>query len=171
MTSTTATALRDGTWTVPAGRPTATFGARNFGVLTVRGTLAIDRGSVTVAGGRPVAAEGMLRAASVKSGMPKRDEHLCGAQFLNAAEHPEVGLRALRFEPAEDGWTVPAMLTVAGVEAPITLHAQRLPDTGPGTVRVRITGEFDRRTLGIRAPRFMVGHRVAVEAELALTPR
>jgi polyisoprenoid-binding protein YceI len=169
MTSTTATELRDGTWTVPAG--TATFAARNFGIRTVRGTLALERGSVTVAGGRPVVAEGTLRSASVNTGTAKRDEHLCSAQFLDIAAHPAVSLRALRFEPAEDGWTVPATITVAGAEAPITLHARRLPDDGPGAVRVRITGVFDRTTVGIRAPRFMVGHRVAVEAELSFTQR
>lgn len=169
MTSSTVTELPDGTWTVPAGKPTAGFAARNFGVRTVRGTLALDRGSVTVAGGRPVAAAGSLRAASVHTGLVKRDDHLHGPKFLHAAEHPAVSLRALRFEPAENGWTVPAIITVAGVEAPITLHAQRLPDSQPGTVRVRITGKFDRTTVGIRAPRFLVGRRVAVDAEVTLS--
>jgi polyisoprenoid-binding protein YceI len=169
MTSTTATELRDGTWTVPAEAADATFAARNFGILTVRGTLAVTGGTLTVAGGRPVAAEGTLAAASVSTGNAKRDEHLRTAQFLGAAQHPQLRLRALRFEPAEDGWTVPAMLTVSGVEAPITLHARQVP--GPDGIRVRITGEFDRTTTAIRAPRFMVGHRVKVEAELTFTPR
>jgi polyisoprenoid-binding protein YceI len=168
MTSTTATALRDGTWTVPA-EPVVTFAARNFGVLTVRGTLAIADGTVTVAGGRPVAAEGTLAAASVSTGNPKRDGHLRSAHFLGAAEHPRLRLRALRFEPAEDGWTVPATITVGGVEAPVTLHAQRLP--AADGIRVRITGEFDRTATAIRAPRFMVGHVVKVEADLTFTRR
>ena len=67
-----------------------------------------------------------------------------------------------------DGWTVPATMTVNGVDAPITLHARPLP-AGADEVRVRITGEFDRTAVGIRAPRFMVGHRVQVEADLTFT--
>jgi polyisoprenoid-binding protein YceI len=166
MTSTIGTELRDGIWTVPA-HPVATFTARNFGVLTVRGTLAVTGGTLTVAGGRPVAAEGTLAAASVTTGNAKRDEHLRTAQFLAAGRHPQLRLRAGTFEPAGDGWTVPAVLTVGGVDTPITLHAQRLP--APDGIRVRITGEFDRTTTAIRAPRFLVGHRVKVEADLTFT--
>jgi polyisoprenoid-binding protein YceI len=171
MTTTTATELRDGAWTVPAGDQCVTFRVRNLGIRTVPGTLTIERGTVTVAGGRPVAAEGALHAASITTGIAKRDEHLCSEQFLDATAHPRLLLRALGFEPADGGWTVPAMITVAGAEAPVTLHAQRLADPAPGAVRVRITGEFDRTTTRIRAPRFMVGHRVAVEAELTLIRR
>jgi polyisoprenoid-binding protein YceI len=170
MTKTTATELRDGTWTVPT-ETRATFAARTFGILTVRGTLALERGTVTVTGGRPVAAEGTLAAGSVTTGIAKRDEHLRTAQFLDAERHPQVGLRALRFEPAEDGWTVPAMLTVGGAETPVTLHARRLPDPAPGVAAVRITSEFDRTTTRMRAPRFMIGHRVAMEAELTFSRR
>ena len=34
-----------------------------------------------------------------------------------------------------------------------------------------ITGEFDRTTTRMRAPRIMVGHRIAMEAELTFTRR
>ncbi|HEY6745327.1 MAG TPA: YceI family protein [Mycobacteriales bacterium] len=167
MSSTIAAELRDGTWTVPATGTTATFAARNFGVLTVRGTLAVETGTLTVAGGRPVTAEGTLTAASVATGNPRRDGHLRSARFLAATEHPALRLRALRFEPADGGWTVPATITVHGVETPITLYAQQLPSSDG--VRVRITGELDRTTTAIRAPRLMVGHRIQVEADLTFT--
>ena len=168
MTTTTATELRDGVWTVPAAAR-ATFRARNFGIRTVTGTLAIERGTVRMTDGRPVAAEGAFAAGSVATGIAKRDEHLRSPQFFHAERHPYIGLRALRFEPAEDGWAVPAMLTVGGTETPVTLHARRLPDPAPGAIALRITGEFDRTATGMRAPRFMVGHRIAMEAELTFT--
>lgn len=171
MTTTTATELRDGTWTVRAAEGSATFRVRSLCVTTVTGTLEIESGTITMAGGRPVAAEGVLAAGSVDTRNPKRDGHLRTEQFLDAGAHPRILLRALRCEPAGAGWTVPATITVGGVEAPITLTAHRLPDAGPGAVRVRVTGEFDRTTTGMRAPRFMVGHRVVVEAELTLTRR
>ena len=170
MTTTTETELRDGTWTVPADTR-ATFSARNFGIRTVTGTLAMDRGAVTVTAGRPVAAEGALTAASVETGIARRDEHLRGSSFFHADRHPYIGLRAVRFEPAEDGWVVPAMLTVGGAETPVTLHAQRLPDPAPGAIALRIAGEFDRTTTLMRAPRLMVGRRIAIEAELTFTQR
>lgn len=168
MTTTTGTELRDGTWTVSADTR-ATFSARNFGIRTVTGTLRMDRGTVTVSRGRPATAEGVLAAASVETGIAQRDEHLRGPKFFHADRHPYIGLRAVRFEPADDGWIVPAVLTVAGAETPVTLHATRLPDPAPGAIAVRITGEFDRTTTRIRAPRILVGHRVAMEAELRFT--
>jgi polyisoprenoid-binding protein YceI len=170
MTTTTETALRDGTWTVTADAST-TFSARNFGIRTVTGTLSMDGGTVTVTDGRPVAAEGTLSAASVETGIAKRDGHLRGPNFFDADRHPYIGLRALRFEPAEDGWIVPAMLTVGGAETPVTLHARRLPDPAPGAIALRITGELDRTTTRMRAPRIMVGHRIAMEAELTFSRR
>lgn len=170
MTTTTATELRDGTWTIPAGSR-AIFRAHSFVLLPVRGTLALDSGTVTVTGGQPVEAEGTLSAASVDTGTAKRDEHLRTAQFLDAENHPHIGLRALRFEPADDGWVVPAVLSVGGAEAPVTLHARRLPDPAPGTIAIRITGELDRTTTRMRAPRLMVSHRVAMEAELTFSQR
>jgi polyisoprenoid-binding protein YceI len=168
MTTTTATGLRDGVWTVPAAGQ-ATFRVRNFGIRTVTGTLAIERGTVRVTDGQPMAAEGALAAASVATGIAKRDEHLRSPQFFDAERHPYIGLLALRFEPADDGWTVPAVLTVGGAETPVTLHARRLPDPAPGAITLRITGEFDRTTTRMHAPRFMVGHRIAMEAELTFT--
>jgi hypothetical protein len=64
---------------------------------------------------------------------------------------------------------VPAMLTVAGAETPVTLHARRLPDPAPGAIAILVTGEFDRTTTRMRAPRLMVGHRIAMEAALKFT--
>jgi polyisoprenoid-binding protein YceI len=170
MTTTTATELRDGTWTIPAAARAA-FRGRSFGIRTVTGTLAFEHGTVTVTGGRPVAAEGSLAAASVATGIAKRDEHLRSPQFFDAERHPSIGLRALRFEPADDGWVVPAVLTVGGAETPVTLQARRLPDPAPGAIAVRITGELDRTTTRMRAPRLMVSHRVAMEADLTFTRR
>jgi polyisoprenoid-binding protein YceI len=168
MTATTIT-LRDGTWTVPTGG-TATFRVRNFFVLPVRGTLAIEHGTVTVAGGAPVAAEGSLDATTIGTGVPKRDEHLRTAQFLDATAHPRIRLRALRFEPVGDGWQVPALLAVGGAEVPLTLAA-RLGEVSADAATVHLHGEFDRSTTRIRAPRFMVGHRIAVEAALTFSRR
>ena len=51
------------------------------------------------------------------------------------------------------------------------LHARRLPDPAPGAIALRITGEFDRTATRMRAPRIMVGHRIAMEAELTFTRR
>jgi polyisoprenoid-binding protein YceI len=167
MTTTTATTLTDGTWTV---RPDAiaSFTVRKLGLFRVRGGFTVTDGTVTVAGGRPVAATATLDAASVRTGMAKRDADLTGRRFFHTAKHPAIRVHCVTIDPDGDDWRAEAVLAVAGGEAPITLRVTRLPDTGPGTVRIRITGVLDRAATPLGAPRWLIGRRVGIQVGAAL---
>lgn len=167
MTTTTATTLADGTWTV---RPdaVATFTVRKLGLIRVHGGFTVAGGTVTVAGGRPVAATATLDAASVRTGIAKRDADLAGRRFFRTAKHPEIRVHCLTIDPDGDDWRAEAVLAVAGGEAPVTLRVTRLPDTGPGTVRIRITGMLDRAATPIGAPRWLIGRWVGIQVGAAL---
>ena len=171
MTTTTGTELRDGTWTVSADTR-ATFSARNFGIRTVRGTLAMDRGTVTVTGGRPVGsgrgrAERRLGSHRDRPAgrAPARSELLPGrpAPLHRAAgaavradrrrlDRAGGAERRRRGDPGD-----PARAPAAG---PRCGH-----DRDPDHRRVRPDHD------AVRAPRLMVGHRIAMEAELRFTRR
>jgi hypothetical protein len=76
-----------------------------------------------------------------------------------------------RFTGHEDGsWTAEGVLDVRGTSTPllVTGRAEVLPD---GWVRVRSTAALDRRAVGIRAPRFLIGHRVEIEVDAWLSCR
>jgi polyisoprenoid-binding protein YceI len=167
MTTTTATTLADGTWTV---RPdaVASFTVRKLGLFRVRGGFTVTDGTVTVAGGRPVAATATLDAASVRTGMARRDADLAGRRFFHTAAHPAIRVRCGTIEPDGDGWRAEAVLDVAGGEAPITLRVTRLPDPGPGTVRIRITGVLDRSATPLGAPRWLIGRWIALQVGATL---
>lgn len=167
MTTTTATTLTDGTWTV---RPdaVASFTVRKLGLFRVRGGFTVTDGTVTVAGGHPVAATATLDAASVRSGIAKRDADLAGRRFFHTARHPAIRVRCAGIAPDGDGWRADALLAVAGGEAPITLLVERLPDPAPGTVRVRITGVLDRAATPLRGPRWLIGRWVGIQVGASL---
>lgn len=168
MTATELPTLAEGRWAARPGEATAAFTVRNWGLARVRGRFAVTGGTVTVAGGRPVAATAALDAASVRTGIARRDTDLVGRRFLHAARHPEIALRCDTVVPDGEGWRAEGVLAVAGGEAPLTLHVVRLPATVPGTVRVRATGVLDRTATPLRAPRLLIGRDVAIEVEATL---
>jgi polyisoprenoid-binding protein YceI len=162
MTTTTSTALRDGTWSVLPADTTAAFTVRNCGLIRVRGTIPVVTGTVTVAGGQPVAAAATLDPAGIATGIRKRDSDLRGKHFLDTGRQPELAVRIGEVRPAGEGWAARAWLTVAGTDAPVELTVRREADPAAGTVRVVATGVLDRAAAGLRAPRFLIGRRVAI---------
>lgn len=170
MTAAGTRTLTDGRWAVRPEEAVAAFTVRNWGLIRVRGRFAVTGGTVTVAGGRPVSAAATLDAASVSTGIAKRDTDLAGRRFFHVERHPEIALRCDTVVPDGAGWRAAAVLTVAGGEAPLELRVVRLPDDLPGTVRIRATGVLDRTATPLRAPRLMIGRDVAVEVEATLRP-
>ena len=74
-----------------------------------------------------------------------------------------------RFEQSDHGrWTADGTLTVRGTGAPVTVTALAdvLPD---GWLRVRATASLDRRAVGIRAPRFLIGCTVQIDIDAWLS--
>ena len=127
-------------------------------------------GTVTVAGGQPVAATATLDAASVRTGIAKRDRDLAGKHFFDTARHPRIRVRTTEIMADGTGWSATAVLRVAGGEAPLDLRVTQHPGTVPGTVRIRVTGVLDRAATPIRAPRWLIGRRIAVEVDATLRP-
>lgn len=146
----------------------ASFTVRKLGLFRVRGGFTVTDGTVTVAGGRPVAATATLDAGSVRTGIAKRDADLAGRRFFHTARHPVIRVRCSTVEPDGDDWRAEAMLAVAGGETPITLRVTRLADAGPGTVRIRITGVLDRAATPLGAPRWLIGRWVGIQVGASL---
>lgn len=170
MTTAAATGLRDGTWSVLAGRTTASFTARNWGVLRVRGKIPVLDGTVTVAGGQPVAAAATLDPAGISTGVRRRDRDLQKKRFFDTERTPVLPLTVGDVRPAAGGWVARAVLTVFGGDVPVELTVRREPDPATGTVRVVATGVLDRATAGLRAPRAMVGRYVEITVDAVLRP-
>jgi polyisoprenoid-binding protein YceI len=158
-----------GTWRLDASRSKVGLRSASFwGLLPVKGTFAefSGTGDATV----PNLASGALTidAASVNTGIGKRDDHLRSADFFDvekfptievAVEMPEVDLAA---SPATR--TLRAQLTIKGIQRPVDLPAtvSLLDD---GTVQIVASGALNRLEFGVGGKLMgMVSDKTTVEA-------
>ena len=159
-----ANAVPLGRWTINPADSTAAFSVRNFGVNTVRGTVPIRDASVVVAaGGRITAVHAVLDLFGIDTSNPKRDRDLRGHRLLDTEQFPQLEFDATDNSAAVDGWRLGGTLTCRGVSIPVELDATPTARSTNGQMTVRAVTRFDRRDLGIRAPRIMIGRQVLVE--------
>ncbi len=78
-----------GSWQLDPQRSTIQFRARHFwGLGTVKGHFDDYRGRLDLSADPAI--ELTIKAASVQTGNPKRDKHLCSADFFDTQDHPQM---------------------------------------------------------------------------------
>lgn len=161
-----------GRWSVVPTVSDATFHVRDKLVATVRGSMPVEDGVATVSADGQFADVWVdLSVSGVATGNRHRDRDLQRPAFLDAASHPtlRVTIQPGTATVTEEGWTVRAMVMARGCEAPIDLTVEtvaRLSTESRDEVRVHVTGQLDRKPLGIKAPTFIVGRFLDLEADL-----
>jgi polyisoprenoid-binding protein YceI len=165
----TAPLLAAGTWAVSDSRTRVTFSVGNLG-KQAHGSVACSWGELRLdADGRPVAVRAELDLNSLDTGIAKRDRDLRKPRLLDIDRHPTTSWAADRFTSGDDGsWTAEGVLSVRGTSTPLAVVGTAETD-GPW-LKVRASGELDRRSVGIRAPSFVIGRTVRVDLEVWLTP-
>jgi polyisoprenoid-binding protein YceI len=126
MSTTAITAIPTGTWNVDPSHSSIEFRVKHLGISTVRGSFREFEGGIEI--GEDAAASkayGKIKAASIDTGEPKRDEHLRSADFFDVENYPEITFESTSIEVIhEDEFHVTGDLTMHGVTKPITLHAE-----------------------------------------------
>ncbi|MGK2937045.1 MAG: YceI family protein [Solirubrobacteraceae bacterium] len=144
------------------------------GPLKVQGSLRDVRGELHCAGGEPVAVKGAARAASIDTGLRRRDRHLRSADFLAAEAHPDIAFDSTAITPLGDGaWLVLGELRLRGVEQTLTVVAA-VDEQPDGDLHVRVNTRLDRRAFGVAASALdpvMVGRHIDVTLDLVATER
>jgi polyisoprenoid-binding protein YceI len=168
MTTTSATVLAAGRWTVDPGRSRATFRVGNLG-RTVTGTVPIIDGTIEVgAGGRPTAISGSLDLGAIDTGNTRRDKDLRGPRFLDLDDHPTMTFTASEIIATPAGWRISGQLAVRGTRVQLTGEAEVSRPGGPLAVTART--QLDRRALGIRVPAVMIGRTIGITVSALLDP-
>ncbi|MFF5187919.1 YceI family protein [Streptomyces sp. NPDC000345] len=164
-------AVETGLWQLDASASTVALRHRTmWGLVTVKGAFA------AVSGGGEVAADGTatgtltLDVASLDTKNAKRDEHLRGADFFDAAHHPEITY-AVRSAELRSGGTVEVSgrLTVRGISRP---HSCTAKLTGASADALTLDTEFtvDRGEFGLGWNQLgMIRGLTAVTATLRFT--
>lgn len=159
----TKSALPVGRWQLGGGSDTGAFTVRNFGLVTVRGTVDLVSAEVRLpTDGRPeVTAE--LDLTTLRTGNPRRDKDLQAPKLLNTAAWPRLRFRSVTAVATGSGWQVDGELLGQQGPAPLQLQADLARFVAPDAAQIRVTGRFDRRALGIRAPRVLIGRWIDVD--------
>lgn len=112
-----------GRWRVDAERSSVQFRARNFwGLVTVKGHFDDYEGQLEL--GASPAVKLTINAASVKTGIRKRDQHLRSADFFDAENHPQVRFVSESVDLDGDTLNVRGRLFARGRSIPLALKAR-----------------------------------------------
>jgi polyisoprenoid-binding protein YceI len=144
------TTIPAGTWTVDPVHSSVDFQVRNMGIVWVNGFFADFKGTVESTGEPAgVRARGTVEVASVSTRSDQRDQHLRGAEFFDAENHPHVTFASTRIEPDAEGLRVVGDLTIKNITREVQLHAtvQGTVEDHWGNQRVgaEVTGTVNRR--------------------------
>ncbi|GHH33035.1 YceI family protein [Lentzea cavernae] len=153
--------LTAGVWQADTSRSTASFQVGNLGRKT-RGTVPVTAGTAEIgADGALLAVHGTLDLDSIDTGVAKRDLDLRKPGLLDLDRHPTMTFTATSAQVVGSGWHVVGTLTARGVSAEIEGTAELSSVDGAEAV-LTATARLDRRTLGIRAPGFLIGRYVDI---------
>ena len=168
MTTAAAGTLAVGQWTVDVEHSTATFTVGNLG-HTVTGIVPILTGTVEVGpDGLPSAIYGTLDLSAIATGIPRRDKDLRKPKLLDLDRYPVSTFEADRVTAAPGGWSVSGYLTARGTRTRLTGDVDVSAQGQSATLTART--QLDRRALGLRAPKLMIGHQVDITVTATIHP-
>jgi polyisoprenoid-binding protein YceI len=160
MTTISPVTLAAGQWTVDVEHSTATFRVGNLG-HTVTGTVPVIDGTIEIGpGGLPSAISGSLDLGAIATGHARRDKDLRKPRLLDLDRHPVAAFAADKMTASPAGWSVSGYLTARGTRARLAGDVEVSPHGESATLTART--QLDRRALGLRAPRLIIGHQVDI---------
>jgi polyisoprenoid-binding protein YceI len=166
MTTTSPAGLAAGRWIVDVAHSAATFRVRSLG-RTVTGTVPIIEGTVDIGpDGLPSAITGSVDLGAIDTGNARRDSDLRKPRLLDLDHHPTMTLAAGTATVSPTGWSVTGRLSARGTSVrlagDVELSGQARSATLTGHIRL------DRCTLGIQAPRIMIGREIDITVTAAI---
>jgi polyisoprenoid-binding protein YceI len=153
--------LATGRWRAVPGCTSATFTVRNFGLRHVTGSVPVAEAWVEVdAAGVPRHVRATLDLRAVDTGNARRDADLQKPHLLDTAHCPTLTFAGTPYGSIGGGWTIAGSLagrcaTEVVLDAAVEAVTER-------EITVSATVRLDRRELGVRAPRLLIGRCLEV---------
>jgi len=115
-------------------RSNISFGVHQFLGVT-KGKFARFSGTIEVDREHPErsSVKAQIQVRSIDTGIRKRDDHLCSAEFFDAAKYPQITFtsRSVK-QTGQNSGDILGDLTMHGVPRPITLHVKLLTPLSEG---------------------------------------
>jgi polyisoprenoid-binding protein YceI len=164
-----------GVWNLAPERSTVTFKIRNmWGLLGVKGQFTEFSGDGQLTSKGAVYGRLDIRAASLRTGIGRRDQHLRSADFFDVERYPEISVVVTALEPTTgNAADLRASFTIKGVSEPVPLPV-RIAELNDGSVRVSGETKVDRSQFGLGWNKFGVMSptaTVAAEATFVRAPQ
>ena len=149
---------------------TVRFSARKLGVFTIRGSIGVVSGDFTV-GERleDSTLHAVLDAATLRTPMAKRDEHVQGETLLDVARFPSMEFVSTEVARTTRGWEIRGHLTVHGEVAPAVLAVSSVRQEG-ALVQVVASARVDRRMFGVTRMRAAASAHIDVAVDAVGAP-
>jgi polyisoprenoid-binding protein YceI len=145
-----ATLIPTGTWTVDPAHSKVGFAVKHMGIATVRGEFTSFEGTLEIGEDLSRATVyGTVKAESVDTNEPQRDDHLRSPDFFDVARYPELRFESTSIEALDDEeFRITGKLTIHGVTNEIVLHADvegtDIDPWGNERVGLEVTGQLSR---------------------------
>jgi polyisoprenoid-binding protein YceI len=139
-----------GTWTVVPEQSTIVVKSKSmWGVVPVKGRFTEFSGGGEITAPQTVSGQLDIKAASLRTGIKKRDTHLHSGDFFEAEKFPDIGVVVTGADAVDsDTINLRADLTVKGTTKPIELRTKVTP-TGDGAMRLTAEGTVNRQDFGV----------------------
>ena len=178
-TTSTPALIPTGTWSVDPAHSKVGFAVKHMGIANVRGEFTEFEGTLEIGQDLTSArAFGTVKAQSVDTNEPQRDEHLRSADFFDVAQYPQLSFQSTEIEALdEEEFRIVGDLTIHGVTNEIVLHAEvQGTDVDPwGNERVglEVTGQLARGDYGMKfnqalgSGNMLVGDKVRLALDIS----
>jgi polyisoprenoid-binding protein YceI len=176
------TAVSASTWNIDPDHSSIQFKVSHLGLVAVKGIFRTYQGAVSLDERNldKSSVNVTIEAASIDTGVEKRDDHLKTADFFEVAKHPTITFTSKKVAPAGKGkLKVTGDLTICGITREVVLDA-----TGPskelkdpwGNLRrgVSATTAINRTDFGLTYNKILdngislIGNKVIINLELEL---
>lgn len=173
--ATATTAIPTGTWAVDHAHSKVGFSVKHMGIATVRGEFTEFDGQLVI--GDDLASAkitGVVKASSVDTNQPDRDNHLRTADFFDAENNPELTYESTSIEAIdEDTFRITGNLTMHGVTNELVLSAEVggviTDPQGNEKVGLEVTGQLDRSDYGMKFNQALGGGNMLVSDKVKLS--
>lgn len=157
-----------GVWNLVTDRSTIGFKIKNmWGLISVKGQFTDFNADGQVTGKGAIFGRLDIQAASLRTGIGKRDQHLRSADFFDVERFPEIKVEVTAVQPTTGSAAdLRATLSIKGVTAPVSLPV-RIILLDDGSLRLSAKTEVDRAQFNLDWNRFgMIGDAATVSADV-----
>src|SRR5215475_11636245 len=156
-------------WTIDPQYATVEFNAKML-FFTVKGSFTNFGGKITLDENdiKRSSVEATINAASVNTGIKKRDEHLRSKDFLDVEAHPEIRFQSASVGPGRDRdmLRVTGTLTIKGqtreVVLDVTITDRSRSPRGDEIIYFAAVTEIDRFAFGVKYARWLIGSTLKI---------